>query len=107
MGGWKDSGVGSRHGEHGKILAAELRAMGIKDVVGLLSSVGFSSPPSWLRPFRALSNGEHGILKYPDAQTISVQRLMPIAPPGAMPPALYARAMTAAMRTLQRVPGRK
>jgi hypothetical protein len=30
----------------------------IKEVVGLLSSVGFSSPPSWLRPFRALSNGE-------------------------------------------------
>src|SRR5579872_7362173 len=32
--------------------------MGIKEVVGLLSSVGFSSPPSWLRPFRALSTGE-------------------------------------------------
>ena len=32
--------------------------MGIKEVVGLLSSVGFSSPPSWLRPFRVLSNGE-------------------------------------------------
>ena len=32
--------------------------MGIKEVTGLLSSVGFSSPPSWLRPFRVLSNGE-------------------------------------------------
>lgn len=32
--------------------------MKIKDVVGLLSSVGFSSPPSWLRPFGILSNGE-------------------------------------------------
>src|ERR1700721_1080421 len=31
---------------------------GIKDVVALLSSVGFSSPPSWLRPFQVLSNGE-------------------------------------------------
>ena len=64
MGGWKDSGVGSRH-------------------------------------------GEHGILKYTNAQTISVQRLMPIAPPGVTPPAVYARAMTAAMRVLQRLPGRK
>ena len=64
MGGWKDSGVGSRH-------------------------------------------GEHGILKYTKAQTISVQRLLPIAPPGAMPPGAYAKAMTAAMRTLQRLPGRK
>ncbi len=64
MGGWKDSGVGSRH-------------------------------------------GEHGILKYTNAQTISVQRLLPIAPPGAVPPAIYAKAMTAAMRALQRLPGRK
>jgi hypothetical protein len=32
--------------------------LGIKEITGLLSSVGFSSPPSWLRPFRCLSNGE-------------------------------------------------
>jgi len=63
MGGWKDSGVGSRH-------------------------------------------GEHGILKYTNAQTIARQRLLPIAPPGPMSPAAYARAMTAAMRALQRLPGR-
>ena len=30
----------------------------IKHVVGVLSSVGFSSPPSWLKPFHVLSNGE-------------------------------------------------
>lgn len=34
------------------------KAMGIKDIVGLLSSVGFSDPPAWLRPFQVLSNGE-------------------------------------------------
>jgi succinate-semialdehyde dehydrogenase/glutarate-semialdehyde dehydrogenase len=64
MGGWKDSGVGSRH-------------------------------------------GEHGLLKYTDAQTVAVQRLLPIAPPGFMSAARYARTMTAAMRALQRLPGRK
>lgn len=32
--------------------------MGIKDVTRYLGSVGFSSPPAWLRPFRVLSNGE-------------------------------------------------
>ncbi len=32
--------------------------LGIKDVAAALSSVGFSSPPAWLRPFRCLSNGE-------------------------------------------------
>lgn len=33
-------------------------ALSIKDVTGLLSSVGLSSPPTWLRPFAVLSNGE-------------------------------------------------
>lgn len=32
--------------------------LGIRDVTAALSSVGFSSPPSWLKPFRVLSNGE-------------------------------------------------
>jgi ABC-type uncharacterized transport system YnjBCD ATPase subunit/GNAT superfamily N-acetyltransferase len=32
--------------------------MPIKTVVSLLSSVGFSSPPAWLRPYRVLSTGE-------------------------------------------------
>jgi len=30
----------------------------IKDVTAALSSVGFSTPPAWLRPFRCLSTGE-------------------------------------------------
>lgn len=30
----------------------------IKDVVAALSSVGFSSPPAWLRPFQVLSTGQ-------------------------------------------------
>lgn len=34
------------------------KTMSIQDITTLLSSVGFSSPPSWLRPFHALSNGE-------------------------------------------------
>jgi ABC-type ATPase with predicted acetyltransferase domain len=32
--------------------------LSIKDVVGLMTSVGFSSPPSWMRAFAVLSNGE-------------------------------------------------
>lgn len=32
--------------------------MGIKDIVANLSAVGFSAPPSWLRPFHVLSNGQ-------------------------------------------------
>lgn len=33
-------------------------SLSIQDVVGLLSSVGFSSPPAWVKPFHVLSNGE-------------------------------------------------
>ncbi|OGT59933.1 MAG: ABC transporter ATP-binding protein [Gammaproteobacteria bacterium RIFCSPHIGHO2_12_FULL_63_22] len=33
-------------------------SLSITDITGALSSVGFSSPPSWLRPFGCLSNGE-------------------------------------------------
>lgn len=32
--------------------------LSIRTITELLSSVGFSSPPSWLRPFNNLSNGE-------------------------------------------------
>lgn len=40
------------------ILDAFPASMPIKEITGLLSSVGFSSPPSWLRPYRVLSAGE-------------------------------------------------
>lgn len=40
------------------ILDAFPSPMSIKDIVELLSSVGFSSPPAWRRPWRALSTGE-------------------------------------------------
>ena len=30
----------------------------IKDITGLFTAVGFSSPPSWIKPYAALSNGE-------------------------------------------------
>ncbi len=32
--------------------------LSIREITGLLSSVGFSSPPSWLKPFQVLSQGE-------------------------------------------------
>lgn len=30
----------------------------VKDIVKMFNSVGFSSPPSWLKPYNVLSNGE-------------------------------------------------
>lgn len=34
------------------------KEMGIKDISTILNSVGFSSPPSWFKPYHVLSNGE-------------------------------------------------
>jgi ABC-type ATPase involved in cell division len=33
-------------------------ALTVKEIAALLSSVGFSSPPAWLRPYRVLSTGQ-------------------------------------------------
>ncbi|CAM2941247.1 succinic semialdehyde dehydrogenase [Skermania piniformis] len=52
-------------------------------------------------------HGEHGILKYTEAQTIAVERLLPVGNPSRVNPARYARAMTFALRALRRLPGVK
>ncbi|HMF15054.1 MAG TPA: ABC transporter ATP-binding protein [Gemmataceae bacterium] len=44
--------------EDESILDAFPDGMSIKDITALLSAVGFSSPPAWLRPFGVLSTGE-------------------------------------------------
>src|SRR5438067_4985674 len=42
----------------GAVVDAFPEDMAIKDVIALLSAVGFSSPPAWLRPFHVLSTGQ-------------------------------------------------
>ena len=50
-------------------------------------------------------HGRHGIQKYTEEQTISIQRLLPLAPPPPMSQKLWVRLMTYALRLLRRVPG--
>ncbi len=50
-------------------------------------------------------HGADGILKYTEAQTVAVQRLLPIAPPRGVPQGLWARIMTLSLRLLKRLPG--
>lgn len=42
----------------GSILDGFPTDLDTKDIVGTMNAVGFSSPPSWLKPFYALSNGQ-------------------------------------------------
>jgi GNAT superfamily N-acetyltransferase len=40
------------------LLDAFPEALSVKDITALLSGVGFSSPPAWLRPYHVLSTGQ-------------------------------------------------
>jgi acyl-CoA reductase-like NAD-dependent aldehyde dehydrogenase len=50
-------------------------------------------------------HGGDGILKYTEAQTIAVQRLLPLAPPGFLGAERYARIVAPLVRLLGRLPG--
>jgi succinate-semialdehyde dehydrogenase/glutarate-semialdehyde dehydrogenase len=50
-------------------------------------------------------HGAEGIRKYTEPQTVSVQRVMPIAPPRGVPPKLWADAIILGLRLLRRIPG--
>ncbi|WP_278266230.1 succinic semialdehyde dehydrogenase [Nocardia sp. AG03] len=52
-------------------------------------------------------HGEHGILKYMEAQTIAIERLLPVGAPSGLDAGKYARIATAAMRVLRHLPGVK
>jgi succinate-semialdehyde dehydrogenase / glutarate-semialdehyde dehydrogenase len=62
MGGFKDSGLGRRH-------------------------------------------GAEGILKYTEAQTIAIQRGLPLAAPAGVPDEIFSRALSVTLKVLRRVPG--
>ena len=50
-------------------------------------------------------HGAEGLLKFTEAQTIAVQRLLPIAAPGGIGDDIFSKAMTQTLRLLKRVPG--
>lgn len=49
---------GQRWDPNGALLDDFPADMGIREITGLLTSVGLGSPPAWVRPFATLSNGE-------------------------------------------------
>jgi GNAT superfamily N-acetyltransferase len=52
---WPDKIISGYEWSQDKAVVSEFpKGVGIHEITGFLSSVGFSSPPSWLRPFHAL-----------------------------------------------------
>jgi succinate-semialdehyde dehydrogenase/glutarate-semialdehyde dehydrogenase len=99
--------VWTRDTGHGRALATRLRAGTVNVNEGYAPTWASVDAPMGGMKASGLGrrHGEAGILKYTEAQTVSVQRLLPIAPPPMVGQRLWGRGMTAALRLLRRLPG--
>lgn len=50
-------------------------------------------------------HGNNGLLQYTEPQTVSVQRILPIAPPRGVSPPLYVALLMAILRMMRHIPG--
>jgi succinate-semialdehyde dehydrogenase/glutarate-semialdehyde dehydrogenase len=96
----RDTGAGRR-------LATRLQAGTVNVNEGYIATWGSVDAPMGGMKASGMGrrHGADGILKYTEQQTVSVQHLVPIAPPPGVPVGLWAAGMTTALRVLRRVPG--
>jgi succinate-semialdehyde dehydrogenase/glutarate-semialdehyde dehydrogenase len=99
--------VWTRDTRRGRALARRLQAGTVNVNEGYIATWGSVDAPMGGMKDSGLGrrHGAEGIKKYTESQTVSVQRLMPIAPPPMVGSKLFARAMTAGLRVLRRTPG--
>jgi succinate-semialdehyde dehydrogenase/glutarate-semialdehyde dehydrogenase len=99
--------VWTRDTARGQRLATRLKAGTVNVNEGYAATWGSIDAPMGGMKDSGLGrrHGATGILKYTEPQTVSVQRLMPIAPPPRVGQRLWARLMTLGLRVLSRVPG--
>ena len=98
----------TRDTERGRALATRLRAGTVNVNEGYAAAWASVDAPMGGMKASGLGrrHGAEGILKYTEAQTVAVQRLLPIAPPRGVPQKLWGRVMTLSLRILRRLPGR-
>jgi succinate-semialdehyde dehydrogenase/glutarate-semialdehyde dehydrogenase len=99
--------VGTRDTARGRRLAARLQAGTVNVNEGYVAAWGSIDAPMGGMKDSGLGrrHGSTGILKYTEPQTVSVQRLIPIAPPPLVGTKLWTRGMTWGLRLLRRIPG--
>jgi succinate-semialdehyde dehydrogenase/glutarate-semialdehyde dehydrogenase len=99
--------VWTRDVARGRRIAARLQAGTVNVNEGYVASWGSVDAPMGGMKDSGLGrrHGAAGILKFTEAQTVSVQRLIAIAPPPLVGTRLWARLMTWGLRLLSRVPG--
>lgn len=98
--------VWTREADSGKEIASSLEAGAVN--VNEAYAATWASTDAPLGGFKdsgtGRRHGAEGILKYTEAQTVSTQRLLPVAPPPGVSDSLYAKAMTASLRLLKKAP---
>jgi succinate-semialdehyde dehydrogenase/glutarate-semialdehyde dehydrogenase len=94
--------------ERGRRIASRLEAGTVNVNEGYISTWGSVDAPMGGMKDSGLGrrHGAGGIRKYTEEQTISVQRVMPIAPPPLVGQRLWTKAITLGLKTLRRLPGR-
>jgi succinate-semialdehyde dehydrogenase/glutarate-semialdehyde dehydrogenase len=97
----------TRNVSRGRELAARLQAGTVNINEGYISTWGSVDAPMGGMKDSGLGrrHGSTGILKYTEPQTISVQRLLPLAPPPLVGQRLYTKGMTLGLKLLRRIPG--
>src|SRR5204862_504708 len=99
--------VWTRDADRGRRLATRLQAGTVNVNEGYISAWGSVDAPMGGMKDSGLGrrHGADGILKYTESQTVSVQRLLPVAPPPMVGQRLWTRAITLGLRLLRRLPG--
>jgi succinate-semialdehyde dehydrogenase/glutarate-semialdehyde dehydrogenase len=99
--------VWTRDIPRGRRLAERLQAGTVNINEGYISAWGSVDAPMGGMKHSGLGrrHGSHGILKYTEPQTISVQRVMPLAPPPLVGQRVWTKGITLGLRLLARVPG--
>src|SRR4051794_5035849 len=97
----------TRDTDRGRALATRLQAGTINVNEGYAAAWASVDAPMGGMKASGLGrrHGAEGIRKYTEAQTVAVQRLLPIAPPRGVPQKLWGRIMTLSLRVLRRLPG--
>ncbi|MEU3270732.1 succinic semialdehyde dehydrogenase [Saccharomonospora sp. NPDC006951] len=103
-----NASVWAGSGKHGWEVAARLKAGTVNVNEGYAATFGSVGLPMGGMKESGVGrrNGAEGLLKYTEAQAIAVQRGIRLRPVRGVPPRLWARAMTAGMKALRRLPGR-
>jgi succinate-semialdehyde dehydrogenase/glutarate-semialdehyde dehydrogenase len=100
--------VWTRDTDRGRRIANRLEAGTVNVNEAYISAWGSMDAPMGGMKDSGLGrrHGADGIRKYTESQTVSVQRLLPIAPPPLVGTKIWTRAITLGLRILRRLPGR-